>query len=89
MRVVRELAYNLFTNCSLALAEGLAIQRVQNHYIRRTNELVDEAEAQAILATEGSADAVRAIQGSVNELRALADALARERGQAAGADPDA
>lgn len=88
MRIVREVAASIADRCRIGLEIGMPIERIQGHYFRRAHELVEEAEAQAILAVEGSAEAVAAIESCMDELIRLAADLNRERHQAAGDEPD-
>lgn len=88
IRILRELALDVATACREALLAGVAIERVHGYYFRRMHELVDEAEAQALLATGGSTPAVVAIESCLAELGALADELAVEMAQAAGEESD-
>ena len=64
-------------------------RRVHGEYARRLHELVDEAEAQALLAAAGSAKAVAAIESCIAGLEQLKRELAEELAQAAGDDDPA
>jgi hypothetical protein len=88
VRILRKLALDVASTCREALLTGVAIERVHAYYFRRMHELVDEAEAQALLATSGGSTAVAAIESCLAELGVLADELADEMPHAAGDESD-
>lgn len=86
---MRELAIDIAAMCGDALCANVPIERVHGEYARRLHELVDEAEAQALLAASGSAEAVAAIERCIAGLEQLRSALTEELAQAAGDDDPA
>ena len=88
IRIARELAIDLYARCGEALDAGVPVERAHGHYFRRTSDLLDEAEAQALLATGGSVEAIAAIEACIDALAELATGIARELAQAAGDEPD-
>jgi hypothetical protein len=89
IRIMRELAIDIAAMCGRALFANVPIDRVHGEYSRRLHELVDETEAQALLAAGGSAEAVGAIERCIAGLDALKTELAEELAQAAGDDDPA
>jgi hypothetical protein len=86
---MRELAIDIAAMCGDALSANVPIERVDGQYSRRLHDLVDEGEAQALLAASGSAEAVEAIESCIAELEQLKSELAKEIAQAAGDDEPA
>lgn len=88
MRELRAAVADLLAHAVDALDAGLSIERVQGDYIRRATDLLRDAEAQALLASEDSSAALRAIERHLEELLRLDRELADEQRQAAD-DEDA
>lgn len=84
MAEVRDLVASVVELCSDALDAGIAIEHVQGYYIRRVDELLGEAEAQALLARSTNEAAMLAIEGCTTELLSLRAELVREIRHAAG-----
>lgn len=86
--IARELASDLYASCGEALDAGVPVERAHGHYFKRTSDVLDEAEAQALLAVGGSVEAIATIEDCIAALTELATGIAREIAQAAGDEPD-
>jgi hypothetical protein len=75
---IRSLAERLVARAMDSLEAGAPVERVHDHYVVAAFGILDEAEAQAILAGAGVEQALSALKQCVTELETLTEEMAAE-----------